>query len=152
MVFTFGKYTIDADVERTREYYKTAEFITDICDCDGCTNFEKATDVFPKPVRELFDKLGIDPKKAYDTCAIVSVENGAKILTDGLYLFFGTILKEEQLFEIIEVDDIPIKIADRNPAKIVDDYYVRFGLSGDDTAVMGVNFNVPWVLNKENTY
>lgn len=135
MVFTFGKYTIDSDVERTREYYKTAEFITDICDCDGCSNFEKATDMFPKPVRELFDKLGIDPKKAYDTCAIVSVENGAKIYTDGLYRFFGKILKE-----------------DHGMIAIADDYYVNFGLSGDDTAVMVVDFNVPWVLNKENTY
>ena len=145
MVFTFGKYTIDVDVERTREYYKTAEFITDICDCDGCTNFEKATDVFPKPVRDFFDELGIDPKKAHDISTIYSIENGTKLYCEGDYFFFGTILKKEREEELFN-------FFDGSTVKIVDDYSVKFGSNTDDTAIMWVDFNVPWVLNKENTY
>lgn len=41
MVFEIGKYTLDIDVDKTREFYIRAQKITEGCDCQGCRNYTK---------------------------------------------------------------------------------------------------------------
>lgn len=41
MIFTFGNYTVDIDVEKTREIYRTLPTTGQACGCDGCGNFER---------------------------------------------------------------------------------------------------------------
>ena len=48
MVFEFGKYKIHIDVDKNKEFYKNAEWITDGCSCDGCNNYIFATKTFSK--------------------------------------------------------------------------------------------------------
>ncbi|MDE6729142.1 MAG: hypothetical protein K2J80_14575 [Oscillospiraceae bacterium] len=156
MITSFGKFKLDVDTDKTREYYKTAELITKGCTCDGCTNFEKAADVFPKPVKELFGDLGIDPKKAADVFTCCSENNGAKLYYIGCYVFFGKILAGERikLFEKVDENTSVGRLREDRLFKADEDYYVGFEPNGDsvETALMEVHFHVPWVLDKPNTY
>ncbi len=63
MIFTFGQYKIDVDVEKTKEFYSNAKTVSTGCSCDGCLNFEKAVGKLPKEVRTFFADLGIDMTK-----------------------------------------------------------------------------------------
>ena len=63
MVFEFGSYKADIDVEKTRHFYKNAESVSKRCSCDGCTNFEEAVAVLPQSVIKFFADLGIDMRK-----------------------------------------------------------------------------------------
>lgn len=42
MIFKFGQYKVDIDVEKTKNFYENAEPVSKSCSCDGCLNFEKA--------------------------------------------------------------------------------------------------------------
>lgn len=156
MILTFGKFKLHVDINKTREYYKTAELITNGCACDGCTNFEKAVDVFPKPVKELFSDLGIDPKKAADVFTCCAEDNGAKLYYIGRYIFFGTVLECEKIETIKQVDENTtiVKVRQIGLFKVDEDYFVGFEPNGDlsETSLMEVHFHVPWVLNKPNEY
>ena len=48
MILEIGKYKIHIDVDKNKEFYKNAEWITDGCSCDGCNNYIFATKTFPK--------------------------------------------------------------------------------------------------------
>lgn len=54
---------IDVDVVRTRDFYRDARRIDQLCHCDSCRNYVQAVDCFPEAVSTLFSVLGIDPKK-----------------------------------------------------------------------------------------
>lgn len=54
MIFQFGQFEIDVDVNRTREFYKKMENVSKGCNCTGCRNFEKAVDFLPGNVIVFF--------------------------------------------------------------------------------------------------
>ncbi len=35
MIFEFGKYKVDIDVEKTKQFYEKAETVDEGCSCDG---------------------------------------------------------------------------------------------------------------------
>ena len=63
MIFQFGEYKIDVDVEKTRQFYDRAKTVSEECQCDGCLNFERAVDKLPQNIRDFFSALGVDMKK-----------------------------------------------------------------------------------------
>ena len=63
MIFQFGEYKIDVDVEKTRQFYDRAKTVSEGCQCDGCLNFERAVDKLPQNIRDFFSALGVDIKK-----------------------------------------------------------------------------------------
>lgn len=72
MIFQFGEYKIDVDVEKTRQFYDRAKTVSEGCQCDGCLNFERAVDKLPQNIRDFFSALGVDMKKiceCYVYCA-----------------------------------------------------------------------------------
>lgn len=156
MIVTYGDFKLEVDVEKTRKYYKTAEKITDGCTCDGCVNFEKAADVFPTPVKELFENLGIDPQKAADVFTCCAENNGEKLYYIGCYVFFGKILAGERikLFEKVDENTSIGRLQEKSLFKVDEDYYIGFEPNGDfkTSLLMEVHFHVPWVLNKPNSY
>ena len=147
---------LDVDTDKTREYYSSAELITDGCDCDGCANFEKAAEVFPKPVKEFFGDLGIDPKKAADVFTCCAEDNGAKLRYMGCYVLFGTILSGEpvMLFEKVDENTSIGRVQEGNVFVIDEGYSVGFEPNGVLTGslLMEISFIVPWVLDKPNEY
>ena len=62
MIFRFGDYTLDIDVERTRAFYARPdiEITSEKCSCAGCQNYDKAILEAPAAVLSFFESLGID--------------------------------------------------------------------------------------------
>lgn len=163
MVFTFGKFTIDVDIEKNRAFYQTGEALTVGCNCDGCVNFEKAADSFPELVREFFQGLGVDPKKPAETFAYCSEENGKNLFYGGFYHLCGTVLTGDNAWIMREVDSTTsvLYVNEDYLYEIADGFNVLFSTAGDalledgfpePVITMDFEFHVPWVLDKENTY
>lgn len=163
MVFTFGKFTIDVDIEKNRAFYQTGEALTVGCNCDGCVNFEKATDSFPESVKAFFQGLGVDPKKPAEAYVNCSEENGKKLFYGGFYHLCGMILTGDNAWETQEVDGITTisYINEDYLYEIADGFNVLFSAAGEalledgfsaPVVTMDFEFHVPWVLDKENTY
>lgn len=70
MIFQFGEYKIDVDVEKTRQFYDRAKTVSEGCQCDGCLNFERAVDKLPQNIRDFFSALGVDMKKSANVMSI----------------------------------------------------------------------------------
>ncbi len=65
MIFQFGRYTIDVDVEKTRAFYASESSVTsnEVCSCECCQHFPNAIMSFSTTVLDFLNKLGIDPRK-----------------------------------------------------------------------------------------
>ena len=65
MIFRFGSYTLDIDVDRTRAFYtrEDVETTSEKCVCQGCQNYDKAIFTASDAVVGFLRSLGIDPRK-----------------------------------------------------------------------------------------
>lgn len=163
MIFTFGKFTINVDIEKNREFYHTAETPTEGCVCDGCRNFEKAVDSFPKSVKEFFENLGIVPEKPAEVYVNCSEENGKKLFYGGFYHLCGTVLDGDNAWKTQIIDSTTsISHIDQDYLYEIDaGFYVTFCTGGttmledgfpEPVITMDIEFHIPWVLDTENTY
>lgn len=95
MVFEFGKFKIDVDVEATREYYaKYGQTVLEDCGCINCQNFYAVMSNPSDKVRDFFDSLGVDPLKSPEATWFTTFENG----TAYYYIYYhlvGTIIQAE---------------------------------------------------------
>jgi len=67
VIFDFGSFSIDVDVEQTRKYYtESPRTLTEGCDCILCRNFLAAYDSLDHEIHRFFDSLGVDIRKAGD--------------------------------------------------------------------------------------
>lgn len=155
MIFEIGAYKLDIDVEKNKSFYKNAEKITDGCSCDGCCNYLMATEMFPKEVKVFFDKLGIDCKKAAEIITWSSENNAKALFYGGFYHLCGEILTGDNCWK----DNGEMN--ENEMYSVVEGYSVGFSrqitlLEKDfpyPVIQMEIDFhNVPWVLEKENTY
>lgn len=162
MILTFDKFTINVDIEKNREFYRSAETLTKGCDCDGCRNYEKAADSFPESVKEFFEKLGIDPKKPAEIYVNCSEDNGKKLFYGGFYHLCGIVIDGDNAWISQKVDSTTTisHINEDYQYKIAEGYFVIFS-SGEalfengfskPIIIMDIEFHIPWVLDTENTY
>ena len=157
MNFSFSKFTIDIDVEKTQAYYKSANFVSADCSCSGCRNYEHAIDLLPKEVISFFSQLGIEMKKAREV--YVNYTNADDtVFYGGFYHICGSIVEGESAW----VSNTP------NSKHWVDEkaYYITnyFMVSvKDDCDLLEDSFplpaiqlelsvNMPWVLAEKNDY
>lgn len=157
MIFTFGKYTVDIDVEKTREIYRTLPTTGQACGCDGCENFERAVDVLPAEVRSFFEALGVDPKRVTE-CYVNCRMADDTLYYGGFCHLCGTLVHGESAF----VKDSPTSsYYDPDRAyHICKDFCVSFQEECHllekvfEAPVLQLDFEamIPWVLDKENTY
>lgn len=154
MVVAFGTYTIDADVERTREFYRTAASVTEGCQCDGCRNYEKAVDVLPASIRAFFDRLGVDMKKVCE-CYVNAANKDGTLLYGGFYHICGSLLTGESAWQSISEahafwnDEAAFAVTDsfrvsvHNGIDLLED--------GFPLPVVQLEFSadIPWVLDEE---
>lgn len=159
MIFTFGKFRIDTDVEKNHAFYLNAETVADGCDCDGCQNFEKAAADFPPKVLEFFDILGVSPEKAAEVFACCSENNGKALYYNGFYHLCGVVLEGESAW-VPQSENV--RAWDANFAfEVEPGFRVSFAEGGNalleenfpmPVIAMEIEFHVPWVLDKPNTY
>ncbi len=157
MVITFGNYTVDVDVDKTRQIYKQLPLITDGCKCDGCENFEKAVDFLPEEVRAFFDNLGVDLKRIVE-CYVNCKNDDGSLFYGGFCHICGTLIKGESAWESISethshynpdmaysMND-NFRISFQEECLMVEDQF--------DAPILQIEFeaNIPWILDRENTY
>lgn len=153
MIFEFGPYRIDMDVDRTRQWYETEPTVSQCCDCDGCVNYERAADLFPESVVSFFSAMGADVKKPIEAYVNCANRDRRTLWYGGWWHLCGALLEAGE-----DQDDWPA-IARGVP----------FGPRGFCVAFKGredmvqkncprpvlqmeMFADIPWVLEKENPY
>lgn len=156
MIFGFGAYKIDVDVERTRRFYETMDDI-DWCTCPGCRNFRKAYPLIPGAVQAFFRQFGVDIGYPTEMSAIAS-HDGNMTLYDGFYHICGSILESPELY--IQIDEKTRQLNPEATIKLTPDHFVYFtdkcGLivEGFPSPIIQLVLqgDVPWVLDEPNPY
>lgn len=154
MIFKFGQYKVDINIEKTRYFYNNAQLVSDGCTCDGCENFEKAVSLLPKTVTAFFAALGIDMRKiceSYVNC----VNNDETLLYGGFYHVCGTVSGGSDSCAPAASDG-----EDDLTFPVSDDMHISFRESCDllekgfplPVIQLEISANIPWVLEKENPY
>lgn len=92
MIFDFGMYVIDIDVEKTAAYHQKDSRIT--CDCLGCRNFDGAVRKLPLEILGFFEKLGVDPAKP-EVLSIDYAPSKETMAYSGCYYLCGRMLRGE---------------------------------------------------------
>ena len=160
MIFEIGKYKLDIDVEKTREFYKTKKTYTYFCDCAGCRNFYAAIETFPQEVKDFFDRLGVDPKKGAEHYVVKAEDDGKTAMYGGWYHLCGRIMNGENCWkpvgegQLIFDDDMMYSVADGWLVGF-SDQTVYLLPDGFPTPVLQMEIaflRVPWVLDIENPY
>ena len=98
MIFEFGKFRVDVDVEATREFYqKHGKTVLEDCGCASCRNYYRAITKVPDKVKSFFDTLGIDPQKSPEATWFHTDEKGVAIYLI-LFHVVGTMVNEVELY------------------------------------------------------
>lgn len=161
MRLTLEKYILDINVEGTRNYYYRSErYVSKGCDCDGCQNYELATEQFAVEVSKLFEKLGIDIKKPAEVYVNYSKNN--ILCYGGFYHICGEIIEGESpwVYTSKTKETSAGYLLEENMINIANNYKVAFQ---ERCSLLNKNFPrpciqmeilayVPWMLKKSNSY
>lgn len=157
MIFNFGQYRIDVDVDKTKFFYEKATRVSEGCSCVNCQNYEQAEEYLPELVQRFFDTLGIDYKKACE-CYVNCSNNDGTLFYGGFYHICGTMLSGNSAW--IDVNENCSHLDESAMFKITDDFKVSFQ---DEVSLLEEEFpnpviqieflaNIPWVLKGECPY
>ena len=146
MIFQFGKYKIDADVERTRKYYQESSLITQSCQCEGCRNFELAVEKLPDSVNDFFASLGIDLKKVFE-----AIETGKDGGYWGIAYLYAEVLEGENPH--IKTGENSFRWNEEAEFSVGDIFFVTFENEKADDSVepnctLEFYAKIPWVLQE----
>lgn len=157
MVFTFGQYKVDIDVNQTRQFYKNARLISEGCSCGGCRNYERAVSELPVQMTEFFTDIGIDMRKACEVYVNCGNSDGT-LFYGGFYHVCGTVLsgisawtptgatishwEQEQAFPVVNGFNVSFQsecdmLEQEFPLPVIQ---------------LEISANVPWVLPEKSTY
>ena len=157
MIFTFDKFVVDIDVEKTRQIYKELPFITQGCDCDGYQNFEKAANDLPEAARTFFDALGVDLKKIVECYVNCKNEDGT-LLYGGFCHVCGTLIQGKSAW--VNISETHSYYNSEIAYRLNDNFCISFQEEclmveeQFEAPMLQIEFeaNIPWMLDKENTY
>ena len=97
MIFEFGKFCVDVDVERTRAFYdKHGKTVIEDCGCVNCRNYYESILTVSDKVTTFFRSLGIDPRKSPEATWWYTDENGVAYYTICFHLV-GTLVNSVAL-------------------------------------------------------
>ncbi len=156
MIFEFGQYKVDIDVEKTKQFYGGAQSVSSQCSCDNCHNFEKAVDGFSPTVKEVFFNIGVDMKKVCECYVMDDNYDTATSLYGGFYHVCGTLVEGESVWK--KTGDNTAHLNDEKMFSVEPGFKISFweeiNLLEDDfpLPVIELEFmaEIPWVLEKEN--
>lgn len=157
MIFEFGKYKVDIDVEKTKQFYEKAETVDEGCSCDGCQNFSQAVDCVLPAVKNIFANLGIDMRKVRE-CYVNCTNQDGTLLYGGFCHLCGNLISGESAW--IKCRKAYSHWDEAETFAISDDFHVSFQ---NEVAMLETDFplpviqlefsvNMPWVLEKESSY
>ncbi|MBQ8431516.1 MAG: hypothetical protein IJX28_01395 [Clostridia bacterium] len=101
MVFQFGSFCVDVDVERTREFYHNlGKTVLEDCGCSNCRNYYASISRASDKVKAFFDSLGIDPQKSPEATWWDTDDNGVAYYSLCFHIV-GTLVKSVDIYRPI---------------------------------------------------
>ena len=155
MILQYGNYKVDIDAEKTRRLYEKAETVTEGCSCQSCRNFYHAVDALPQPVRDFFEKLGIDLKRAFDATGWYREKDGTVHYT-GILMACGNVLEGESPWKKKDNGssywdkDTSYQVAERFHVGFFNNNPFREDYPAPDVEIV-FSADIPWVLDEEYT-
>lgn len=99
MIFEFGDFQLDIDVESTKEFYsKHGKTVLEDCGCINCQNYYEAISKVSDKVKSFFSSLGIDPQKSPEATWWDTNEDGIAYYSI-LFYAVGTIIKSVDIYK-----------------------------------------------------
>lgn len=153
MIFNFGPYTVDIDIEKTREYYNNLVIPEIYCNM-GYKNYVAIIPHLPVEVKSFYKAIGVDIYKireVYVNC----VNRDGSICYGGFYCFYGNVIKNNEL-SLYEKETLK----DGYAYALTKDYCIEFieYENVEDSNNTLTNFkidilaNMPWILSEANPY
>lgn len=157
LIFQFGEYKIDVDVEKTKQFYNRAKTVSEECQCDGCLNFEKAVDELSQNIRDFFSALGVDMKKICE-CYVYCAKDENTLYYGGFCHICGTLLSGKSAWK--PTSDSTACWDEKATYPLSPNFVISFSdridmLEPDfPLPVVQLDFDadIPWVLEKKNSY
>ncbi|MGN1032530.1 MAG: hypothetical protein ACI4PU_03645 [Intestinibacter sp.] len=143
MIFEFGPYKVDIDIDATRAYYSVDD--VNSCICHGCKNYRKYADECNPIIKEFFKKIGIEDLKYIAEITPFNTEEDGRVFYGGFYHLCGRVI--ESTCECIMY-------------KITDNFEIWFSeecdLLADDFPEPSIQLNIaariPWIIEEKNDY
>jgi hypothetical protein len=143
-----GSWIIEVDVNKTIAYYDKQPLITEEWDSVFEENYVLACETFPQEVKELFNSLGIDPRKQGEVNEYEENQDGSHIY-GGFYFIVGNIISGPDFWIHTEEGSIP-NFETINNIQIA--FTDELAMTPDEDlpkTVIQLEFQikVPWLLN-----
>ena len=157
MIFTFGNYKLDVDVEKTKEYYKVAKLINEDCSCNGCLNYIEALAFFPQEVTSFFTQLGVEMKKPTEVYAYCANADET-LFYGGWYHVCATMIHGES--PVVSTGQNQVCFDETKTFLITDDFKIYFCKECDlldnnfplPAVQLEIIADIPWVLAEGHEY
>lgn len=140
-----GSWTIEVDVDKTKEFYDNYHSIIEDCTCEFCANYVLACDKFPSAWIDLFESLGIDPRKEGEVSHYIKNEDGTNFY-GAFYHIVGNIIEgpliekgNESSLSFIKYNGL--KIGFNEDLSLVPTAFPKPIIQFE------VQLNVPWILS-----
>ena len=124
MIFDFGNFRVDIDVESTKAFYsKYGKTVLEDCGCVNCRNYYEAILKVSDKVKSFFNSIGIDPQKSPEATWWDTNENGIAYYSI-IFHVVGTIIQSVDIFK--PVGDNGYQLINDNLYEIDKDFKVGF--------------------------
>ena len=124
MIFDFGNFRVDIDVESTKAFYsKHGKTVLENCGCVNCRNYYEAISMAADEVKAFFNSIGIDPQKSPEATWWTTNENGVAYYSV-IFHVVGTMIQSVDIYE--PVGDNGYQLIKENFYEINQDFRVGF--------------------------
>jgi hypothetical protein len=143
-----GSWIIEVDVKKTKAYYDKQPLITEDWDSVFEKNYVLACETLPQEVKDLFNSLGIDPRKQGEVNEYEEKEDGSHVY-GGFYFIVGNIISGPNFWVNTE-DGLMPNFETINGIQIA--FTDQLAMPPDEALPkpqlqLEFQLNVPWLLN-----
>ena len=124
MIFDFGNFRVDIDVESTKAFYsKYGKTVLEDCGCVNCRNYYEVILKASDKVKSFFNSIGIDPQKSPEATWWYTNENGIAYYSI-IFHVVGTIIQSVDIYK--PIGDNGYQLINENLYEIDKDFKVGF--------------------------
>lgn len=99
MIFDFGNFRLDIDVESTKAFYtQHGKTVLEDCGCVNCRNYYEAVSKASDKVKNFFSSIGIDPQKSPEATWWYTNEDGIAYYTI-IFHVVGTMIESVDIYK-----------------------------------------------------
>jgi hypothetical protein len=149
-----GRWNVEVDESRTKDFYSNYHEISRDCSCQGCRNYVSSCTQYSEEVKQFFQWFGIDATKEAEVYVCAKNDDGT-ILYGGFYHVVGTLISGEDYWH---QDGKENSYAE--PYKLNDNFSYGFTKGnalvpeGFPEPILQLEFmaSLPWILEEECRY